>query len=127
MRNHVATRKVGQRLKFAKFADMDETKVFSDESGRSSLSALRIRNDLEVDHSDEEDNEDNSEEVKIVESSIVDELGSGNSARSFAEVKCPERDESSVADLRDVESSSPPSEAKGDHSDGEDKEDKTEM
>ena len=122
MRNHVATRKVG---KFAKFADMDETKVISDESGRSSLSALRIRHDVEDDNPDEEDGEDNSE-VKVVESSIVDEPGSGSSAPSFAEVKCHERDDSSVADLRDVESPSPPSEAKGDHSDGEDK-DETEM
>ena len=47
MRNHVATRKVDQRLKFAKFADMDETKVITDESGRSSFSALRIRYDVE--------------------------------------------------------------------------------
>ena len=65
---------------------------------------------------------------------LVDEPGSGDLAPSLAEeVKDHERDDqdeekpkSPMANLRGGESSPPPAEAKGDHSDCEDQ-DKTEM
>ena len=112
----------GEPSNFAKFADMAETKATGNESRWST------DDDEEVGESDERD-QDNSEEVAAVESSIVSaEPRSGDSAPSLAgEVKGHERDDqdeekpkSLVANLRGGESSPPHSEAEGDHSDGED-------
>ena len=101
---------------------MAETKVTGNESRWST------DDEEEVGDSDEGE-QDNPEEVAAVESTIISaEPRTSDSAPPLAEeVKGHERGdqdeekpESSVANLRGGESSPPHSEAKGDHSDGED-------
>ena len=110
---------------------MEERKDIDDEYRRSpSRSPLHAISHVapspteeeEVDKSGEGD-DDNSEEITAVESSIVVEPRSGDSGPYLKDLKKHGLDD---PELLVGEPSPPPPEAKGDHSDGEE-EDQTEM